>query len=88
MRQGGEIGRRARLRIAKSSISGGAFHFKAKALYEGKTRVFRVKSSRSRTVGRNTLVPAQILAHGRRQIRHHLSPEFRGTFGLFAVPTM
>jgi hypothetical protein len=40
MHQGGEIHRCARLRIARSSISGVAFHFKAKALQEGKNRVF------------------------------------------------
>ena len=65
MRQGGGIGRRARLRISeiidfKTSLSVSKRH-----RFTSEKRVFAGKSFRSRMVSRNTLVLAQILAHGR-----------------------
>ena len=69
---GRHTSRRARLRIAKSSISGRRFTFSKRTPFMNGKQVFRIKSSRSRMVSRMRRVLAQILAHGTHQTSPHL----------------
>jgi hypothetical protein len=76
-RQGGEIGRRARLRIAKSSISKQRFSFQRKSHFTRGKRDSAEKLSLSRCTRKPDLKLAQILAQTP-QILCRLGPDFAG----------
>jgi hypothetical protein len=67
--QGGEIGRRARLRIAKSSISEPCFSLQFVTRFTRGKRLVSRKSSNSRMASRKRFDLAQILAHKRARLR-------------------
>ena len=61
--RGGNFGRRARLRIAKSSISKRSFSFQKPIDLRGESAIFRDHQSRSRPASKNVIILAQFLVH-------------------------
>jgi hypothetical protein len=75
--QGGEIGRRAGLRIAKSSNSKRRFSFQNKAVFTRENASPKGIALLLRTVSRNAVVLAQILAQGRTKLQRLLGDRIR-----------